>query len=72
LLQHVGCEALKFKDIWPDIISAIEKIIVCYDCVNEVISLRTDVKAREYAIKHASVQDNMFGVRRWHRARNDI
>jgi len=51
---------LKFKDLWPEVISAIEKIIVCYDCVNEVISFRTDGKAREYAVKQANVKDSML------------
>lgn len=51
---------MKFKEIWPEVISAIEKIIVYYDCVNEVISFRTDVKAREYAINQANVKGSML------------
>jgi demethylmenaquinone methyltransferase/2-methoxy-6-polyprenyl-1,4-benzoquinol methylase len=56
----MGCEALKFKDVWPEVIAAIEKIIACYDSVNEVISFRTAGKAREYAVEQANVKHKHF------------
>jgi len=51
---------LKFKEVWPEVIVAIEKIIACYDGVNEAISFKTSGKAREYGVEQANVKDGML------------
>ncbi len=48
------------KEVWPDVIDALEKLIPSYDKANKIVSFNRAEKAREYAFKRSNIAHGMF------------